>query len=206
MTTPTRRRKHDPAVSRREILRSAADLLQERPLREISVDAVMSGTGLKRPAFYAHFRDRNDVVLHLVQDLGEDLLAALGPWLADDDQPQVDVRTALDHLAAVYAEHGRLLRALADAASADAQVDEAYRQTVQQFVAATARHIRREQAAGRIGDLPDVDEVARALVCMEERYLIETLGRTPTTDPKLVVDVLHHIWTSTLHTTTPPNA
>lgn len=163
----------------------------------------MSSTGLKRPAFYAHFRDRNDVVLHLVQTLGDELLTALNPWL-DGDRPLTDVRAALDDLAAAYAEHGRLLRALADAASADAQVEDAYRQTLQRFITATADHIRQEQAEGRIGDLPDVDEVARAVVCLEERYLIESLGRTPTTDPGLVVDVLHHMWNSVLYAGTPP--
>jgi hypothetical protein len=33
---------------------------------------------------------------------------------------------------------------------------------------------------------------------MEERYLSETLGRTPQGDPRLVVEVLYKIWVSTL--------
>ena len=70
---------------------------------------------------------------------------------------------------------------------------------MQEFIDATARHIREEQARGRIGPLVDVDETARALVWLDERYLSEALGRTPQADPTLVVDVLHDIWVSTLY-------
>jgi len=67
------------------------------------------------------------------------------------------------------------------------------------FTNRTARHIREEQARGRIGDLGDVDETARALIWMDERYLSEPLGRTPQTDPQVVVDVLCRIWIPTLY-------
>ena len=194
---PRRRPKHDPETSRLEILRAAEALLREQPLREISVDAVMSRTGLKRPAFYAHFRDRNDLVLQVVRAVGDDLLAATRPWLEGDSLR--DVRTALEGLVSLFVEHGSLLRALSDAAAADEQVEAAYREIVLGFVDATAAHIRDEQAAGRIGELPDVQQTARALIWMEERFLLESLARTPTTDPNVVVDVLERIWTATLY-------
>lgn len=197
-TAPRRRPKHDPEVTKREILDSAEQLLRERPLREISVDAIMSRTGLKRPAFYTHFRDRNDVALHVTQALADRLLATIRPWL-DNGETLLDIRAAAEGLVAAYVEHGPVLRALADAAAADAQVEQAYRQIVQEFIAATAAHIRGEQARGHIGELPDVDETARALVWMEERYLVESLTRTPATDPEVVVDVLYRIWTATLY-------
>ena len=192
-----RRPKHDPETSRLEILHAAEALLRERPLREISVDAVMSRTGLKRPAFYAHFRDRNDLVLHVVRAIGDDLLAATRPWLEGDSL--TDVRTALEGLVSLVVEHGPLLRALSDAAAADAQVEDAYRDLILGFIDATAAHIRDEQAAGRVGELPDVQQTARALIWMEERFLLESLARDPTTDPRIVVDVLERIWTATLY-------
>jgi hypothetical protein len=34
---------------------------------------------------------------------------------------------------------------------------------------------------------------------MEERYISEALGRTPQTDPRLVVEVLYRIWTAALY-------
>lgn len=203
-TTAARRRpKHDPKQSEREILEAAEQLLRERPFREVSVEAVMSRTGLKRPAFYVHFRDRHDLALRVVERIGRELFAMTDRWLQGDD-PHHDARAAFDGLTSVYLRHGPVLRALAEASGADAKVEAAYRGLVQRFVDATARHIREEQARGRIGELPDVDETARALVWLDERYLCEALGRTPQADPNVVVEVLHRIWTSTLYGTSAP--
>ena len=195
-----RRPKHDPKESEREILEAAEGLLRERPFREITVEEVMHRTGLKRPAFYVHFRDRHDLALRVVQGIGAELFEMTDRWLQGDD-PHNDARAALDGLASVYLKHGPVLRALSEASGADEQVERAYRGLVNDFVEATARHIREEQARGRIGNLVDVDETARALVWLDERYLSETLGREPQADPKLVVDVLHTIWMSTLYGT-----
>ena len=46
-----------------------------------------------------------------------------------------------------------------------------------------------------------MDETARALIWLDERYLSEALGRTPQAEPQLVVAVLYKIWTSTLYGT-----
>lgn len=202
-TTARRRPKHDPKESEREILEAAEQLLRERPFREITVEEVMSRTGLKRPAFYVHFRDRHDLALRVVQHIGRELFEMTDRWLQGDD-PVNDARAAFEGLAAVYVRHGPVIRALADASGADARVELAYRELVEAFIAATARHIREEQARGRIGPLVDVDETARALIWLDERYLSEALGREPQTDPQLVVEVLHNIWTSTLYGTTAP--
>jgi TetR/AcrR family transcriptional regulator, ethionamide resistance regulator len=202
--TSRRRPKHDPKESQREILEAAEQLLRERPFREVTVEAVMSRTGLKRPAFYVHFRDRHDLVLRVVDEIGRELFEMSDRWFQGDD-PVNDARAALEGLVGVYARHGPVLRALAEAAGADAQVEQAYRGLVQQFIEATAQHIRDEQARGFIGPLPDVEETARALIWMEERYISEALGRTPQADPQLVVEVLYRIWVSTLYGSDPPS-
>ena len=199
-TATQRRARHDPKESEREILEAAEQLLRERPFREVTVDAVMSRTGLKRPAFYVHFRDRHELALRVVQEIGRELFVMTDRWLEGDD-PFDDAHAALEGLVSVYLRHGPVLRALADASGADARVERAYRGLVEDFIAATARHIREAQARGRIGPLADVDETARALTWLEERYVMETRGRTPQADPKVVVEVLYRIWMSTLYGT-----
>src|SRR5262245_43968953 len=139
MAATRRRPKHDPKESEREILEAAEELLRERPFREITVEAVMSRTGLKRPAFYVHFRDRHDLALRVVQEIGRELFEMSDRWFQGDD-PYNDARAALEGLAAVYVDHGPVLRALADASGADEQVELAYRGLVEDFIAATARH------------------------------------------------------------------
>jgi TetR/AcrR family transcriptional regulator, ethionamide resistance regulator len=90
------------------------------------------------------------------------------------------------------------MRALADAAADDPRVEEAYGALVQRFVDATSRHIEAEMAAGRVLPL-DSRETATALVWMNERYLVESLGREPYTSPQAVADTLLTIWTRVLY-------
>jgi AcrR family transcriptional regulator len=197
-STPSgRRARHDPRETEREIIDAAEQLLRERPFRELTVQGVMARTGLKRPAFYVHFRDRHDLALRVVDRIREELLVVANRWF-EGDETAVDLRSALEGVAAVYVEHGPVLRALADASGSDATVEKAYRTLVQGFIEATARRIRAEQTAGRISDI-DPDETARALVWLNESYLRDALGRAPIADPSTVADVIERIWTATLY-------
>jgi AcrR family transcriptional regulator len=201
-STPARRRpRHDPRDTEREILDAAERFLHEHPFRELTVQTVMAQTGLKRPAFYVHFRDRHDLALRVVERIRGELVTASGRWL-DGQDASADLRTALEGVAAVYVQHGPVLRALSDASGSDATVESAYRALVQDFVDATARRIRAEQATGGVPGI-DPDETARALVWLNESYLRDALGRTPTADPSTVVDVIEHIWTATLYGSRP---
>jgi TetR/AcrR family transcriptional regulator, ethionamide resistance regulator len=196
--TPARRRpRHDPRETEREILDAAERFLHERPFRELTVQTVMERTGLKRPAFYVHFRDRHDLALRVVDRIRDELVAAANRWF-EGGGTSADLRSALEGVAAVYAEHGPVLRALSDASGSDATVEAAYRGLVQGFIEATSRRIRAEQATGSAFAV-DPDETARALVWLNESYLREALGRAPIADPTTVVDVLEHIWIATLY-------
>ncbi len=198
-TSPARRRpRHDPKETEREILAAAEQLLRERPFREVTVGRIMLQTDLKRPAFYTHFRDLHELVLRLVEHIGEDLFAWADRWLKGD-RPEHDIRIALEGIANVFLTQGPVLRALVDAAPSDARVESAYRELVQSFIDATAEHIRSEQAAGGILRSINAGETARALVWMNERYLSEAFGRLPQDDPAMVVGVLNHIWLATLY-------
>ncbi|OHV00005.1 TetR/AcrR family transcriptional regulator [Mycobacterium talmoniae] len=194
----SRRPKHDPKESEREILRAAEEFLREHPFRDMTVEAVMSRTGLKRPAFYAHFRDRHDLALRVVDEMGGELREMVDRWLQGDDLVN-DARAAFEGLADVYTRHGPVLSALSDAAGSDEKVEAAYQGMVQGFIDATAHQIRVDQARGRISEHIDTLETARALVWMDERYLTQALGRTPRADPARVVDVLYNIWMSALY-------
>lgn len=198
-----RRSKHDPEESEREILHAAEKLLRERPFREITVAEIMAGTGLKRPAFWVHFRDRQDVIVRILQGVAGELLVVSNRWLASDGNPEQDILAAFEGIAEVYAEQGAVLRALADASASDEQTEGVYRGVVEGLVDATAAKIRREQSAARVSPRIDPEHTARALVWLNERYLYETLGRRPDSDPGPVVAVLGRIWLATLYGVTP---
>jgi AcrR family transcriptional regulator len=168
--TPSgRRARHDPRETEREILDAAEQFLHEHPFHALTVPAVMARTGLKRPAFYVHFRDRHDLVLRVVDRIRGELLTVANRWF-QGGETVADLRSALEGVAAVYVEHGPVLRALADASGSDPTVENAYRTLVQGFIEATSRRIRAEQATGRIANIDPV-ETARALVWLNESYL-----------------------------------
>ena len=125
-------------------------------------------------------------------------------WLVGGDDPLADGRASLERLADVYAEHGPLLRAIAEAASHDGDVDAVYRNLVQGFVDATAARIRRDAAAGRTS-LAHPDQVAAALVWMTERHLAATFGRVGATDADraAALETLSTIWMRTLYCSDP---
>jgi TetR/AcrR family transcriptional regulator, ethionamide resistance regulator len=190
-----RRRRRSPAEAEREILNSAEGFLRERPLRELTIDEVMAGTGLSRPAFYVYFRDRHDLVLRLISEIGSELFEMADKWLKGGD-----LRAGVEGVVAVYAKHGPVLRAISDAAVDDPDVERAYHGLVQRFIDATAEHIRIEQRGGRAEGMT-ARRTAAALVWMNERYLSMCLGgrNSRQARPREVADTLHQIWTRTLY-------
>jgi AcrR family transcriptional regulator len=190
----TRRRRRSPAEAEREILESAERFLRLRPLRELTIDEVMGDTGLSRPAFYVYFRDRHDLVLRLIQEIGAELFEVADRWLKGGD-----LRGGVEGVVSVYAKHGRVLRAISDAAVDDPDVEAAYHGLVHRFIDATADHIRAEQKGGGRSEGMAARRTASALVWMNERYLSMCLGGVKQQRPRDVADTLHQIWTRTLY-------
>ena len=192
--TTGRRRRRSPESAEREILAAAESFLAEHPFRELSVDEVMARTTLSRPSFYVYFRDRNHLLGRLVEGIGGELFEGARIWLDGDG----DVHASLGAVAAVYARHGLVLGAIADAAGHDPEAESTYRGLIDRFVDATARRIAKDITAGLIEPL-DPHEAARALVWMSERYLKETLGRLPQASLEAVVETLPEIWERALY-------
>ena len=177
---------------------AAEALLREKPFRELTVDDLMRRTGLSRPSFYVYFRDRHDLVLKVVEHIGGELFVMSERWYKGTGDGPALVRDAIDGVVGVFAEHGPVLRALADAASDDPRVEAAYVALIQRFVDATSRHIEAEVAAGRILPL-DAVQTATALTWMMERYLQLTLGRGPIVPVDQVSSALTTIWSRVLY-------
>ena len=71
-------------------------------------------------------------------------------WYTGDGGRAGLAREAMEGIVEVYAEHGPVLRALADAAADDPRSSRSTSELVQSFVDATARHIEAEIKAGRV--------------------------------------------------------
>lgn len=203
------RRRRRPEEAERAILAAARAFLQERPFREMTVEEVMVRTGLSRPAFYAYFRDRYDLVTRLLEGIGGLLFAADWRWLSADAGVEREAAGevlvyALRGGFETFAQYGPVLRAIADAAVQDARVEEAYRYgLIERLTRAVAGRIARDVASGVSPADLDPEETARALVLMTERYLLDAFGN-PLDRPSpertdAILTAVEKVWVRTLY-------
>ena len=193
-----RRIRRTPVDAEREILAAAEAFLQAHDFRDLTVDGVMAGTGMKRSAFYNYFADRNALILRLLQDIEAEMMQAISPWLERSSDPEAALRTGLEQVAQIYALHGHLLRAIHEASFHDDEVERAYRQVVDDFVDVVAALLRRENRSGRTS-IPRPREVAQALLTMNTNLLMERLGRARNDNPRAVAETLLFIWERTIY-------
>jgi AcrR family transcriptional regulator len=202
---PRRRRK--PEEAERAILAAARAFLEEHPFREMTIEGVMIRTGLSRPAFYAYFRDRYEVVTRLLEGIGGLLFALDWRWLSGGEVGEEAKEVLVEALRAgsqTFVEYGPVLRAIADAAGYDERVEQVYRYgLIERLVGAVAVRISRDVEAGLSSADLDPEETARALALMTERYLLDAFGhpeRRPSGEESvLVFRTLEAIWVRTLY-------
>jgi TetR/AcrR family transcriptional regulator, ethionamide resistance regulator len=192
------RRRRTPEAAQREIIEAAESLLKERPFRELTVDEVMRRTGLSRPSFYVYFKDRHELVLRLVAHLESELRDVSGRWYDAIGAGPRALRDSVDGVVEVYGRHSTVLRALADAAAEDSDVEEAYGALIQNFVDVTRTHIETEMELGLIPGL-DATEVSKALLWMTERYLYHAFAPAHRVPAQRVADTLLAVWSRTLY-------
>jgi AcrR family transcriptional regulator len=196
VSTPAQRARHreQREETRREILAAADRLLRERPYRELSVEVVMAQTGLTRTAFYRHFDDVTDVVLRLLGDVATELVAVTERWAASAgaDYP-VPAKQGLAGVVDFFVRDGPLIRAIAEAAATDEQIEQGYRLGIQSFVQSTATTLDRLVAEGRV-TVPDTQAMARALTLMTQSYLLSEFGRAPYGDRDVALATLETVW------------
>ncbi len=203
------RRRRRPEEAERTILAAGRAFLEEHPFREMTVEGVMVRTGLSRPAFYAYFKDRYDLVTRLIEGVGGLLFALDWRWLSgtaegDGDRARTVLVEALRAGSQTFVEYGPVLRAISDAAGYDARVEEVYRGgLIERLIAAVAERIARDVDAGVTPGDTDPGQTARALVLMTERYLLDAFGRTGShpsrAEQAAIFDTLEGIWVRTLY-------
>ena len=196
------RRRRKPEEAREEILAAARRLLAERPAHDVTVGALMDATTLSRKSFYVYFRDRYDLLTQLVEPLRARRDAIVEELLGHEN-PAEGGGTALVALAHLYAQHGLVLRALAEASSQDTEARRAWRAFLDPVIDAHAEWIRREIAVGRVSGL-DPEPTARALVGMNLQYFFDELVGVEEPDVEGVAETMLVLWTRALYATPRP--
>jgi TetR/AcrR family transcriptional regulator, ethionamide resistance regulator len=180
--------------TRQQIIAAADRFLRERPFRELSVEAVMEGTGLTRTAFYRHFDDLTDLVLRVFAAIGLELYTVAERWSSEAGVGYPGPAVAgLAGTVDFFAKHGRVVQAIVDAAATDEQIEHAYRAAREAYIEVAANTLDRLAEQHRIV-VPDATAMARALVLMSETYLLDQFGREPLGDRELARATLATVW------------
>jgi len=164
----------------------------------MTVDDVMSATGLSRPSFYEYFRDRNHLIIRLTERLGDWTLQMAEPFLVNPDEPVRALETLAERVVEFYRERGHLLKAFVDAATQDARVEFARRGQLRRLADTVAGFIRAGMEKGSISGI-DPDLVASALLLMDEAFLREELNRDEPDNHDRLVTTLATIWKRILY-------
>jgi len=197
---PIKRRRRSREAARGEILTAAEAFLVARPFRELSVEEVMADTSLSRSSFYVYFRDRHELLLCIVQQIGGQLFEQVQPWLLAGVDPRAEMSRALAGVVRVYAEHGPVMRAISDASTSDPLIEAVYHGLVDDFVRAVRARVSQPPLGDRARVPEDPDDVVYALVWMTERYLSQSLGSsTPRVDRERAASTLLDVWVSVLY-------
>jgi len=193
------RRRRKPEAAESEILSAAENFLRESPFRDMTIDDVMSRTGLSRPSFYEYFRDRNQLVIKLAERVSGRHAAICAIWLRSE-QPIEALRNMMHEFAEFFASEGHLMRALIDAANHDGGVEDAYRRALQRGIDEAAQKIRVDADSGLINlEGFDAQDLAAALIAITNNHFIDKLGRRPQADPATVAETLIGIWMRVLY-------
>ena len=184
------------AVTERAILDAAESLIEERPFGAISVEDVMTATGLGRTAFYRYFHDLESVVERLMNRLIDQLWSASADWFFSDD-PLAPLDEAMRRFAAVYRDHGRVLQAFEDAARAGSELRVRWNESLATMVGPLKSHLLRLMLDGRASaELPE--QTIDALAIFTERYLLSVYGEGGETSIEWPTAVLLQVWSRTL--------
>jgi TetR/AcrR family transcriptional regulator, ethionamide resistance regulator len=179
------------------VLKATEELLAEgASYADLAVERIAKRAGISRTAFYFYFRDKRDLLLRLTEDVNALLYAEAEIWWSGDGDPVDAIRQALTNIAALYQEHGVLLRAIVEVSTYDEEFAAFWRAIVGRFVEASRRRIEAEQQAGHALPGP-AQETAFALTWMSERALYQHLVQPDIIDD--VVEALLLVWTRAVY-------
>ncbi|MEU4538772.1 TetR/AcrR family transcriptional regulator [Streptosporangium sp. NPDC023825] len=167
MTSVTRKRKDGaerPAPAEAQLLAAVERLLKRGEVfTEISVRQIIEEAGLSRATFYAHFKDKSQLLIRLSDTLRSGLVGMAQKW--DPSAGEDGAARYAEFFAEVIAIHRdnfAILSALRELASYDPTVRDFYTADLEEFDEAVHKTLVDEQASGSTP--ADLDAVAASRV------------------------------------------
>jgi AcrR family transcriptional regulator len=184
--------------TRAAILNAALDFIWSHPFRDMTVNLLMASTGVSRSAFYQYFKDLHELMETLLDMLQQEIFDVAEPWLAGVGDPVTLLHKTVTGLVHVCYQRGPFLRAITDAATTDARLENAWLQFLAGFDDAATARIEADQKQGLLSDF-EARPVAFALNRLNAYTLLQAFGQHPRKQPEPVREALVRIWISTLY-------
>ena len=173
----------------RAILDGARELLEVKPLSQVTTDELAGAAGLSRSSFYFYFDSKQAVLSALLDGLSDELRAENDSWLEATGPGEPALRQATAHLVALWRTHGGLLRQAWRCDSADPVLTNWRAGVLERGTRRTAAKIERDRAAGLApGGPPDAVVLARSMQACRNDLLAEP--RDEADDVQLVEDLV----------------
>ncbi len=205
--TPRGRRTPRASGDEREraILATAARLLEERPLGEISVEDLARGAGISRPTFYFYFPSKDAVLLTLIDRIVVEAASNREEALAKlTEEPRAGWRQGLQAGFEAFGSRRAVTLAAAELRATNAEARELWARIMEGWVTDVAAIIESERARGVAPPGQPARDLAIALVQMNERVQFASFaGETPSLDGERALDVLVDVWVGAIYGTPP---
>jgi AcrR family transcriptional regulator len=160
---------------------------------DLNIERIARRARISRTAFYFYFRDKRELLMRLTEEVNELLYQQADIWFSGAGEPEPEMREALTNIAALYAAHGVLLRAIVEVSTYDEEVARFWRGMLGRFVDASRRRIELEHRAGRaVAEHPQA--TAFALCWMTERAMYQHVVQAEPFPAADLVDALVGIW------------
>jgi AcrR family transcriptional regulator len=176
----------------------AVRFLAERPYRDLTVRGLMDETPLSRPAFYRYFDDLFQLMLSLLAEVEVALRRVDNPWIQGRGEPVAALRESLGGLVRTSADHGPVLRAIAEAAPLDEKLAAAWERFLGRWDQGVEVRLKAQLLTGQVAGF-ETGAMAFALNRLVVSVLIEEFGSPPPGDPEAVAANLHRIWAGAIY-------
>ena len=177
---------------------AALEFIWSRPFHEMTVNSLMTSTGVGRSTFYRYFSDLHAVMEALLDMLGGEISIVIQPWYTGVGDPVALLNETMTGLVRVCYHRGPFLRAISDAASTDTRFEKDWRRFLRGFDDLGRARITADQEQGLIPGF-DPGPVCISLNRLNAAAMIEAFGQRPRGKPEPVRAALSRVWVSTLY-------
>jgi AcrR family transcriptional regulator len=169
-----RTREQQRAHYRTMLVEGMRRLLDRKAYAEITVDDILTESGVARATYYANFKTKSELLLEVGGDLYRNALTVATPWWQlQSGASRRDLMDALGGIFDLYLPNKSTMAGLMEASAYEGEVQGQVRLLQQGSVLRLERHIRDGQRRGIVRDSLYPKETAGWLIWMVERGLYQ---------------------------------